>query len=464
MISWKRFMGWGIGSTQHFKGSVAFHKSRQDTAPQFRALAWRLLLSYVVAMGAVVGILIIAIYQFVTYSLYQRIDQGLMTLATAAAHNLPEILANRAEIQNRMPRILDGDGDLDIPWQDLRQGHQSIQWFDAKRQLLGQSGTNFPSHPPGIRFQTWYQDGFRTLTIPVYGPDTDKPKRAQGYVRVSESIVEEEEELNRLLAAMTWGGLIAVILIGGSGWWLTRRSLQPIEQSFRQLKQFTADASHELRSPLTAIRTAVDVMQSHPERIHPADVKKLELIGGATHQMSDLLEGLLLLARTDASIDGAFAAKTGIVIPLEELLEDLVTCFHPQAATKGIALTIAEFPPVQVKGDATQLRRLFVNLLENALHYTPSGGTVRVSIAPIETSHDSVVIQIEDTGIGIAPEHLAHVFDRFWRTDQARNRREGGSGLGLAIAQAIAQAHGGMITVTSRLGAGSRFQVELPLA
>jgi hypothetical protein len=107
---------------------------------------------------------------------------------------------------------------------------------------------------------------------------------------------------------------------------------------------------------------------------------------------------------------------------------------------------------------------LFVNLLENALHYTPSGGTVRVSIAPIEASHDSVVIQVEDTGIGIAPEHLAYVFDRFWRADQARNRREGGSGLGLAIAQAIAQAHGGIITVTSQLGAGSRFQVELPLA
>lgn len=464
MISWKRFTGWGIGSTRRFKGPPALHKSSQETSPQFRALAWRLLLSYVVAMGAVVGILIIAIYQFVTYSLYQRIDQGLMTLATAAAHNLPEILENRAEIQNRTPRILDNDGDLDIPWQDLRQGHQSIQWFDAKRQLLGRSGTSFPSHPPGIRFQTWYQDGFRTLTIPVYGPESGKPKRAQGYVRVSESIVEEEEELNRLLVAMTWGGMIAVILIGGTGWWLTRRSLQPIEQSFRQLKQFTADASHELRSPLTAIRTAVDVMQSHPERIHPADVKKLEMIAGATQQMSDLLAGLLLLARTDASTDGAFAAKTGIVIPLEELLEDMVASFHPQATAKGIALTMAEFPTVLVKGDATQLRRLFVNLLENALYYTPLGGTVRVSIDPLDASHDSVLIQIQDTGIGIAPEHLAHVFDRFWRADQARNRREGGSGLGLAIAQAIAQAHGGMITVTSQLGVGSCFQVELPLA
>lgn len=460
---WKRFTDWDIGSILKFSKKKTTEPqpnalTRSSTAP-FRSLAWRLLFSYLVAMSIVLGVSIIAIYQSVAYSLFQRRDQQLVTLADAAAHNLAAILNDRIALYTKSPRMIDEDEDLDIPWQDLRQDQQSIEWFDSRRRLLGRSGQHFPDHSPGVRFQTWQQEQIRSLTIPVYAIDPTA-KRLIGYVRVNDSTQNEQEELNRLLAGMGWGGLIAVILIGITGWQLTRRSLRPIEQSFQQLKQFTADASHELRSPLTAIKTSVEVLQSHPERIHPADVRKIDHIADATQQMTQLVEDLLLLARTDA----AQIVIKPLRIPLNELLEDLVEALQSQAMAKQITLTIAPLPELQVEGDAFHLRRLFANLIENALSYTPIGGSVEVLLAERSPSLDYVWIAVKDNGIGIAAAHLPHVFDRFWRANPSRTHRGGGSGLGLAIAQAIAQAHDGEITVTSQVGRGSNFQVRLPLA
>ncbi|HEY9642287.1 MAG TPA: HAMP domain-containing sensor histidine kinase, partial [Coleofasciculaceae cyanobacterium] len=283
------------------------------------------------------------------------------------------------------------------------------------------------------------------------------PEHLRGYVRISQPTKALEAELNRLLTGLGLGGLSAVILIGITGGWLTRRSLQPIEQSVHQLKQFTADASHELRSPLTAIQATTEVMQSHPERIHPADHKKLEAIASATHQMSHLVEDLLLLARSDALP----ISESRQLIPLDELLEDLLLRLESQAIAQQIALQAEGITATWMNGNADSLYRLFANLLENALQYTPQGGTIRLLM---KRSRAEVRIAIEDTGIGIDPEHLPRVFDRFWRADRARSHRAGGSGLGLAIAQAIAAAHGGEITVTSEVGVGSCFQVRLPIA
>jgi signal transduction histidine kinase len=215
--------------------------------------------------------------------------------------------------------------------------------------------------------------------------------------------------------------LIAVILSGIGGKWLAQQSLKPIEQSFEKLKQFTADASHELRSPLTAIKTSVAVMENHPERIHPADVKKLRAIASATNQMTRLVEDLLILARSDAA--STTINFDWVSIPLDELLEDLVDLLLPQAEAKGITLKSEMLSEVFVKGNAVLLKRLFSNLVENALQYTSSGGTVTVTIVNLERF---VMIKVEDTGIGIPPEHLPLVFDRFWRAEKARTHRASG--------------------------------------
>ncbi|MBH8566401.1 sensor histidine kinase [Nostoc sp. CENA67] len=427
-----------------------------------QTLGRRLLFSY---LGVMVTIWVTAttvVYHFLSYNLYQKLDGEIVNLANAAAHNLIATTVGQKVIHTKVPQILDNDddGDLDIPWQDLRTSNQGIEWFDVNGRLLAKAGKTIYRMSFTADFNVIQYQKIRSITIPVYLHGLHGGgKKLQGYVRVNESTKELEEELDRLLWGFELGGLIVIVLSGLGGWWLTRQSLQPIEQNFQQFKQFTADASHELRSPLTVVKTSVEVIMNYPDIIHPANVDKLAAISSATNQMTQLVEDLLLLARTDTIT--SIQIIDWITIPLDELLEDLVEFLEPQAVSKEITLKLEISIEVFVKGEAIQLKRLFSNLLQNALHYTPRGGTVIVSLMKLERL---VAINVQDTGIGIASEHIPLIFNRFWRADQARSQREGGTGLGLAIADAIARTHGGDITVTSEVGVGSCFQVRLPLA
>jgi two-component system OmpR family sensor kinase len=296
----------------------------------------------------------------------------------------------------------------------------------------------------------------RSFILPVYRSSANKLQLI-GYIRANESTIALDSELGRLRWGLGLGGLVVVGLTALGGIWLTHESLKPIILSFDRLRQFTADASHELRNPLTAIRASIAVMQSHPERVHPADVEKLAAIASASEQMSQLVNDLLLLARMDRQ---APDRKQWRAIAIDEILEDSIELFTDPAEQAGIALKSQLIADVIITGDAGQLQRLITNLLANALQYTPSGGVVTVSLAQFS---DRAVISFEDTGIGIAAEHLPHIFERFWRADLARSQHAGGTGLGLAIARAITQQHGGEILVRSQLGIGSCFQVQLPL-
>ncbi len=432
----------------------------------FNHLRWRLLLSYLGVMMAILGSSTFAVYEFFATSLYTQLDHQLLTLADAGVHGLEAVKKHTQASQEEeyddqaiAPR-LDNDGDLDIPWQNFRQPAQGIEWFDQQGKLLAKQGRIFPTValiPRTTNESSGHTvtGGIRTLTWVAHEHDREDLE-IEGYVRVSQSTEAVEVVLAKLRWGMMLGGLIAASLTAVGGMWLTDQSLKPIENSFNQLKQFTADASHELRSPLTAIKTSVDVMLSHPERIHPADIKKFDAIASALRQMIRLVEDLLILARSDQSTD-----KSQYAIPLDEVLEDLVELWLPQATAKGITLRLDLVTPATVQGDAFLLQRLFANLLENALNYTASGGTVTVFL---KQQDDWVAVSIEDTGIGIAPEHLPLVFNRLWRADKARTHRAGGSGLGLAIAKSITEQHQGQILVTSQIGVGSCFQVLLPIS
>lgn len=207
----------------------------------------------------------------------------------------------------------------------------------------------------------------------MYADNPDqKTLQLEGYIRASESTKEVEVLLQKLSWGLGLGGIMALFFSRIGGMWLTQQALEPIEQSFQRLKQFTADASHDLPSPLTAINTAVEVMQSHPERIHPLDAKKLVAIASATDQLTHLAEDLLFLARTDAAVAPQSLEWTSV--PLDEILQNLVELLQPQAQAKGITVTSHLLAGICVNGDATQLTRLFSNLLENVLKYTRRGG------------------------------------------------------------------------------------------
>ncbi|VXD13535.1 ATPase, histidine kinase-, DNA gyrase B-, and HSP90-like domain protein [Planktothrix serta PCC 8927] len=439
-------MAWDIGST------------RNAINPQFRALSWRLLLSYLGVMMAISGTSMIAVYEFFAFSLYQQLDRQLLTLADAATHNFEEIKEHKEASKVSDSLKLDDDEDLDIPWQNIQQPNQGIEWFDANRQLITKAGKVFPpldlSHYH--RTYTVNEKKIRTLTLEI-NKEPEATQQIMGYVRISESTEPIEMVLKKLRLGMMLGGILVSALTAFGGMWLTKQSLKPIEQSFEKLKQFTADASHELRNPLAGIRACVEVMQSHPERIHTADIDKLKAIASGVNQMTSLVEDLLLLARTDQH--SLSITTNWLIIPLHELLEDLVEFLSFQAEQKQIELILDIKTNIKMKGDGNQLWRLFLNLIENAIYYTDTGGKVRVSL---EDREKWVWVRIEDTGMGISAEQLPLIFDRLWRADQARTRQEGGSGLGLAIAQTLVQHHQGEITVTSELGKGSCFVVRFP--
>jgi signal transduction histidine kinase len=420
----------------------------------FQGLRSRLLVAQLTVMAAILGIFGTGVYVFFSRSLYQQLDKKLLTLAQSATPVLANIKTS-------------GDGYLDsvneVPWRDIfNRDRQSLEWFDATGQIIANRGTLDLVLSPQVGSRTLLQSSemspVRAYTVSVFrdNPDSGEPI-LEGYVRASQSVEDIETVQRQLLWGLGMGGAIALVGVGVGGLWLTRKSVEPIETSFEQLKRFTADASHELRSPLTAIKTSVDVIRNHPERIHPKDAKKLDAIASATNQMSQLAEDLLFLTRADASKWPESAQQP---VSLNELLFELAELFEPSAHAKAVTLACQGSRPVSVLGDRIQLHRLFANLIQNAIQYTPEDGKINILISQ---ANRYAVVRIDDTGIGIEPEQLTFVFNRFWRADRARSRRQGGTGLGLAIAQAIAQRHGGKITVHSELGKGSCFQVRLPV-
>jgi two-component system, OmpR family, manganese sensing sensor histidine kinase len=342
----------------------------------------------------------------------------------------------------------------DFSLQDLSMRHRAIQWFDPQGHLVTQKGTVVVSLPLSLEDSTQIQPGkprLESVTLPILDGEE---KRFLGYVRVSQSLEESDENLQKLDVGLTGGIVMALLLSSVGGLWLTQLAMQPIEQSVQRLKQFTADASHELRSPLMAIKSNAAVALKYSEGMRLTDREKFQAIASATKQMTRLTEELLLLARTDQS-----AKQHWQPVNLVAILTTLVQRYELPATAKQIHLKSSLTESLTVLGDAAQLAQLFDNLINNALYYTPAGGTIEVQAGQVE---HTLVIKVHDTGVGIAPENLERVFDRFWRADQSRSHWAGGSGLGLAIAQAIAQAHSGSITVSSQLGAGSCFTVRLP--
>jgi heavy metal sensor kinase len=316
-----------------------------------------------------------------------------------------------------------------------------------------------------------------------------------GVLQVGVSLEDIDDTLRRLRKVLLVLAPAMLLLASGGGWFLAQRALAPIDQitrtaqrisaenlsgrialdgpkdevgrlahtfdamlarleaAFVRQRQFTADASHELRTPLTAIIGQIDVAVERPRPAERYRETLLEVREQA-QRLARLASDLLFLARADAQP----VAHTAEAVDLQALLPAIVAQVEPLASERGqtIALTPA---PIVVCGNEDLLIRLVLNLLDNAIRYTPVGGRIAIECAK---NRRHAMIQVRDSGPGIASEHLPQLFERFYRVDRGRNRAQGGSGLGLAIAQTIAQAHGGYVAVESTVGEGSTFAVYLP--
>jgi heavy metal sensor kinase len=232
--------------------------------------------------------------------------------------------------------------------------------------------------------------------------------------------------------------------------------LQRIQSAFEQMKQFTADASHDLRTPISVIRTRAEITLRKP-RTEEQYREALNEIVAESERLSELIDKLRLLARTDVGTEALTFTRVDLCDIAREASAEGKTLAESRHIEWSQALP--EFS-LWVGGDADALRRLFLILIDNAIKYTPQHGTVSLRVT---NTDGKAYVEVVDTGIGIAEVDLPHIFDRFYRADSARSRDSGGFGLGLSIGNWIAKAHQADITVKSVVGKGSRFQVRLPL-
>lgn len=232
--------------------------------------------------------------------------------------------------------------------------------------------------------------------------------------------------------------------------------IERLHQAFLQQRRFVADASHELRTPVAAIRCMTDVALAQSNTLEEC-TSVLQDVNSEAERLSWLIQKLLTLSRSD---EGQVPLDHEVV-RLDLLVCDVVATLEALAGERGIAVHIEKVEAVTVRGDPSRLIQCVMNLLDNALTYTNAGGKVTLHCV---VKGNRGCIAIEDSGIGIAPEDLPHIFERFYRTDPARSQTTGGSGLGLSIVDWIIHAHGGSMRVESEAGRGSTFTVILPLA
>ncbi|MCI9263893.1 MAG: two-component sensor histidine kinase [Oscillospiraceae bacterium] len=236
---------------------------------------------------------------------------------------------------------------------------------------------------------------------------------------------------------------------------LSRLSLRPVEQAWEQQRQFVADASHELKTPITVILANTGILRSHPADSVAEQVKWIDYIQDEAVRMKGLVDDLLFLAKSDAARLPFHPA----VIRLDQLVIATLLSFEPVAFEAGVALKEDISPDISVLGDEDQLRRLVVILLDNGVKYAGSQGIVTLRLDRLQ---DRPRLSVHNTGPAIPPEHLPHLFERFYRTDVARDRSQGGYGLGLSIAKSIAEGHQGKLTVTSSPAEGTTFSILFP--
>ncbi len=250
-------------------------------------------------------------------------------------------------------------------------------------------------------------------------------------------------------------GFVAVLIASAIGYLMAGRALVPLKEAYDKQKQFAADASHELRTPLAVVMASADLLLADPSIQNPFLRQVLEDLKSEVKKMTNLVSDLLMVARSDNN-----ALKVKIQrLDLIEILKQVIRTMTPLAEKKNIQLAGENFRKVLINADEQRIKQLAIILVDNAIKYTPEGGAVLVRLEQVDTVH--AVFAVMDSGIGIAPEDLDKVFDRFYRVDKARSREMGGNGLGLAIAAEIVKLHDGKISVASKLGEGTKFTVEL---
>ena len=461
-------------------------------------LRLRLTLWYGSALALILIVFSTILYVLTARTLRDAVDQSLEETAAAAVRSLEERgflpLIDEDELLSQFPelaridkffQIFSPSGTITIRSPNVKQHDVPLSRRALEVAFSGRTifeSAKYPKEPP-----------LRLISVPIV-----YQKNLLYIVQVGTSMESVDETLNRLLLVLLVTMPIALAVSLAGGWFMAGRALRPVdaitqaaqriaggdltqrltvpasadeigrltntfndmidrlETSFRQIRQFSSDASHELRTPLTVMKGETELALRRPRDQHDYQVV-LESNLEEIDRMTRIVDELLFLSRADMGE----VKMERLPVRLESLIEDI----HRQASLLGqernIQVVLGAVAPATVLGDELRLRELLLNLVDNAIKYSKPGGTVDIALA---VEHGEARLSVADRGIGIATEDLRRIFDRFYRTDDARAHTKKGTGLGLAICTWIAESHQGRIDVQSEVGQRSTFTVTLPLA
>jgi signal transduction histidine kinase len=424
---------------------------------------------YAIAIGLITLISGCAIHLVMIRAFERTINRELDTLA-GTVHDTLEAVLQQPEIVNPLAiKLLPGlcvvgkkclpiKSNAKIAELTQKQGYclRLLNLNGREIATLGANKHEFVNRSPPLYWETTtdkHGERYHIHTLKLKTIDNQD----WGYLQVAQSFDQLDEYMNSLHLILIFGIPLIMLIIGGTSWWLSGLAMQPIYQSYQQIQQFTADAAHELRTPLTVTRIAVESALD-AKIIAPETRNNLEIAQRQVAHLSCLATDLLWLSRLEAK---QIPLNLQICC-LNDLVSDLEEELAPLAIANSIDLRLKVLTDrlIYVMGDSDRLYRSISNLIHNAIQYTSTGGVVEIRLA---SSDREAMIIVKDHGIGIAPEDLPYIFDRFYRVQTDRSRNTGGTGLGLAIVQAIIQAHYGNIRVDSQLNLGSTFTVSLPI-
>lgn len=416
----------------------------------FQTTRRRLALWYTTVTAVLLLVFASGFYFYVRSTLIERIDDTLNHVAEVVQRSLVIQAIGDQVIVNVEASFRDNSISLE-------DDHIDLEWFDANGNQLWSTFAEPLSVPMRVN-----QDGetVHMSETQLLRQVTEKVQIGQhvlGYLRVSHPWFEVTKPSRQLVRDLSLGTATTVGIVAAIGWFLSGLAMQPIRESYQRLKQFTADASHELRNPIAIIQTNVQVALSEPEPDPQIQQQHLQVIERLTRRLGKLVDDLLFLARQDSGI----VQPQRSAISLDDLLDEVLEEQGMTAAEKELSLSFQADRAFEywMQADRDQIARLFTNLVSNAIKYTPEHGKITVELKSTKSGLQTKVI---DTGIGIPEDAIAKLFDRFYRVDPARTKATGGSGLGLAIAQAIVENHHGQIQIESQVQQGTTVTVTFP--
>jgi signal transduction histidine kinase len=411
-------------------------------------LRLRLTIWYVATFGLIIFLLGMGLFAVITYQISQQLDDSLKSATTELVR-----AARIREVEEASPRghVIDAVDELNIP--------------DRVLYLLDLQGNPIkPSHPDNSVRQAARDAGRVGQVTRGYDLPEDKTLRlhavrfklASGHQLVAVAVadqVELEDKYADLITAFVVIAFAALFLLAAGGFILVRKSTAPIERSIESMRRFMADAAHELRTPITILRTRAEVALQQP-REAANYVDALRGVEAEARRLGGIVDSLLVLARADTGERQIDKER----VFLDDIAVDAAGAAEIVARQKDVQLTVDEFEETPIEGDPGLVRQMIMIVLDNAVKFTDAGGQVHVRVS---MHGDVPTFVVEDTGVGIKQEELSRVFQRFFRGETARSRTDG-AGLGLSIARWIAREHGAEISLTSEAGSGTQVIITFP--